>query len=107
MRRGNDKKRLEGGIAMKYATLYDTGTLRGVAAAVLAAMTMSGGAAQHALAATTDPEAGNGGLEEIVVTATRRETTLSNTPISLTALSSVELERDRIVTMDDVARMVP
>lgn len=92
---------------MKYATLYDTGTLRGVAAAVLTAMTIWGGAAQHALAATADPETVNGGLEEIVVTATRRETTLSDTPISLTALSSAELERDRIVTMDDVARMVP
>jgi iron complex outermembrane receptor protein len=48
-----------------------------------------------------------GGLEEIVVTATRRETNVSNTPISITALSSAEIERDRIVTMDDIAIAVP
>ena len=93
---------------MKYVIALDEiGARRGVAAAVLAAMTVWGGTVREALAATPDPEAAGGGLEEIVVTATRRETALSDTPISLTALSSVELERDRIVTMDDVARMVP
>jgi iron complex outermembrane receptor protein len=51
--------------------------------------------------------ADSGGLEEIVVTATRRETSLSNTPISISALSATDIERDRVVTMDDVARMVP
>jgi iron complex outermembrane receptor protein len=49
----------------------------------------------------------SGGLEEIVVTATRRETSLSNTPISISALSATDIERDRVVTLDDVARMVP
>jgi iron complex outermembrane recepter protein len=49
----------------------------------------------------------SGGLEEIVVTATRRETNLSNTPISISALSAADIERDRVVTLDDVARMVP
>ncbi|MEP6883220.1 MAG: TonB-dependent receptor [Gammaproteobacteria bacterium] len=61
----------------------------------------------QALAATAGASASDGGLEEIVVTATRRETNLSNTPISLSALSAAEIERDRIVTMDDVSHMVP
>ncbi|MGH9808420.1 MAG: TonB-dependent receptor plug domain-containing protein, partial [Terriglobia bacterium] len=52
--------------------------------------------------------AGQGGaLEEIVVTATKRKTLLQDTPISLTAISGADLERDRVVTMTDVAQQVP
>ncbi|HEY0747917.1 MAG TPA: TonB-dependent receptor [Steroidobacteraceae bacterium] len=80
--------------------------LKGTTAALLAAVALWGGAGS-ALAAVNASEADQGGLEEIVVTATRRETNLSNTPISLSALSATELERDRILTMDDVARAVP
>jgi iron complex outermembrane receptor protein len=58
-------------------------------------------------AAAEASKADSGGLEEIVVTATRRETSLSNTPISISALSATDIERDRVVTLDDVARMVP
>jgi iron complex outermembrane recepter protein len=47
------------------------------------------------------------GLEEIVVTATKRETRLQDTPISLSALSANEIEKNRVLTMDDVAQRVP
>jgi iron complex outermembrane receptor protein len=45
-------------------------------------------------------------LEEILVTATRRTTSLEQTPISISALSSADIERNRIVSMDDVAQQV-
>jgi len=48
-----------------------------------------------------------GGLEEVVVTATRRETRLQDTPISMSALSSADIDRNRIVTMSDVAQQIP
>ena len=81
--------------------------LRRVVTVVWAAASVYGGAQL----ACAGPAAGSsedmGALEEIVVTATRRETSLSDTPISMTALSAAELERNRVVTMDDVTRMAP
>jgi iron complex outermembrane recepter protein len=46
-------------------------------------------------------------LQEILVTATRRTTTLEETPISISALSSADIERNRVVSMQDVAQLVP
>jgi iron complex outermembrane receptor protein len=43
-----------------------------------------------------------GDLEEIVVTATKRETRLEDTPISLTVLSSDFIDENRVVSMTDV-----
>lgn len=43
-----------------------------------------------------------GGLEEIVVTALKREESLQDTPLSITALSSAEIERRRI---DDITKL--
>ena len=92
---------------MKNANLDNATAVRCAAAGILAAAVAWGTGARLAVAAAPSADAGDGGLEEIVVTALRRETNLSNTPISLSALSATELERDRVVTMDDVARMVP
>jgi iron complex outermembrane recepter protein len=47
------------------------------------------------------------GLEEIVVTATKREANLEKVPISITALSSADIQRDRVLTLDDVEAQVP
>ena len=47
------------------------------------------------------------GLEEIVVTATRRETNLEKTPISISALSGADIEQSHVVDMTDVTRLTP
>jgi iron complex outermembrane recepter protein len=93
---------------MKNKDLENEVSLHRAAAGILAAAALWGGGSQMA-AGASGPEAAdaNVGLEEIVVTALRRDTSLSNTPISLSALSATEIERERVVTMDDVARMVP
>jgi iron complex outermembrane receptor protein len=49
----------------------------------------------------------SGALEEIIVTATKRETRLEETPISLSTITSAEMERSRVVTMSDVAQQIP
>jgi iron complex outermembrane recepter protein len=49
----------------------------------------------------------NAGLEEVLVTATRRETDLEDVPFSISALSGADLERDRILSMEDVTVHVP
>lgn len=94
---------------MKSADLNYSVTLRRAVVGVLAAAAAWGGGGQLAVAAPagTADASQSGGLEEIVVTALRRDTNLSNTPISLSALSATDIVRDRVVTMDDVARMVP
>src|SRR5262245_35409240 len=47
------------------------------------------------------------GLEEIVVTATRRETRLQDTPIAITALSAEQLEAYNVQDVSNLAQVVP
>jgi outer membrane receptor protein involved in Fe transport len=49
----------------------------------------------------------SGGLEEIVVTATRREENISRVPISITAFSQDMLDQKDIKDFGDVARFTP
>src|SRR5579883_606656 len=48
------------------------------------------------------PAAGGAELEEIVVTAEKRESTVQATPISITAVSSEELATQNVVTIEDL-----
>jgi iron complex outermembrane recepter protein len=56
---------------------------------------------------TAGPPAVSTGLEEIVVTATRRESNLQSTPIAVTALDSQVIEDLQPRTIQDIAMMVP
>ena len=47
------------------------------------------------------------GLQEIVVTATRRETKLSDTPIAMSVLTADQINNQRIVTLADLELSVP
>jgi iron complex outermembrane receptor protein len=71
------------------------------------AQTTGSGASATASQSTDSAIAQSSGLEEVVVTATRRETRLQDTPISMTALSGADLDRNRVLTMVDVAQQVP
>ena len=53
------------------------------------------------------PFAASAQLEEIVVTATRRETDLQSTPLSISAFSSEQLELSGIERGQDLGIMVP
>lgn len=46
-------------------------------------------------------------LEEVVVTATKREESLATIPASITVVSGVEVERRNMLTFDDLVRVVP
>ncbi|MFT5501014.1 MAG: iron complex outermembrane receptor protein [Woeseiaceae bacterium] len=46
-------------------------------------------------------------IEEIVVTAQKRETALQDTPIAITAFTSAQIERDRIEDFRDIAAHTP
>jgi iron complex outermembrane recepter protein len=56
---------------------------------------------------TTEPTASGGGLEEIVVTATRREENISKVPISITALSQDDLDQKGIRDFSEMVRFTP
>lgn len=63
--------------------------------------------AAAACAAAVAADAPTGGLDEIVVTATRHEESLSKVPVSLTALTSEGLDLRGIKDIEDVARFTP
>src|SRR4051794_14470269 len=47
------------------------------------------------------------GLEEIVVTARRREERIQSVPVAITALSNDEIREKHIAIMDDLGKAVP
>ncbi len=57
--------------------------------------------------AQTTPEEDNGGLEEIVVTAQKREQRLQDVPVAVTAISEASLETNRIVNVADLSGIAP
>ncbi len=59
----------------------------------------------HADLPTTAPDLG--GLTEVVVTAEKFKSTIQETPISMSALSSSQLEAQGITNVEDIARDVP
>jgi outer membrane receptor protein involved in Fe transport len=62
----------------------------------------------HALAEPAEGEAAaNTGLEEIVVTATRRTERLQDVPISVLAFSQEKLDQQGLKNIDDLARLSP
>ena len=70
--------------------------------AVLAAAPLLAGAQQ-----ATTPAPGERAIEEIVVTANRREERLQDVGLSVTALGSASLENLNITTATDITRAVP
>jgi len=61
-----------------------------------------------AMAATGDAEtAPSSGLEEIVVTATRREERLQDIPVTVMAFSQEKLDSEGLHNIDDLARLSP
>ena len=66
---------------------------------------MYGGAGQAQSAPATAAE--GAGLEEIVVTATRRSENLNRVPISVTALSQDAMDERGIKDFQDIARFTP
>jgi iron complex outermembrane recepter protein len=74
-------------------------------AALLSAAALSGTAWAASPAST--PTEQNTGLEEIVVTAEKRESTVQATPIAMTALSAGDLSEQNITSIQDLVGAVP
>lgn len=63
--------------------------------------------ADPAAASAEAPAAETGGLEEIIVTATRREASVQSVPISIQAFGKDELAQGYIKSIDDIAALTP
>ena len=82
-----------------------------ISATIYAIAVASAGSAAHAQApAASTPGAdasANTGLEEVVVTARRREERLQTAPYSVSAFSGAKLEQQNITAITDLAKAVP
>lgn len=77
--------------------------LAGVAALGLSASAAAQTTEAGPVAVTADGD----GLEEIIVTAERRESNLQDTPISITAVTAAALQAQGVRTVNDLAASVP
>jgi iron complex outermembrane receptor protein len=84
---------------------HSTRLLAGVAAVAIAATSITA----RAQTQTTQNQVAQAqsGIEEIVVTAQRREQNLQNVPIAITAFSSAELEKRQVTKTLDLVNFVP
>jgi iron complex outermembrane receptor protein len=90
---------------VRFSLLLVTTALAGGAAfAAVADPVPAEGAAAAAPADAAEP---GQGLDDIVVTAQRREQNVQSVPIAITALSGDRLLQDNVFTANDVARLVP
>jgi len=80
-----------------------------LAVALVCALLSSGPAFADPAAAAAGAGAAKGGgeLDEIVVTAEKRESTVQATPISITALNAEELTQQNVLSVEDLAGVVP
>jgi iron complex outermembrane receptor protein len=83
-----------------------TYTRSGSAAAALLCAAAFSGPALAAPAGST-PAENNAGLEEIVVTAEKRESTVQATPIAMTALSAGDLAAENVGSIQDLVGAIP
>src|SRR5882757_8654625 len=74
---------------------------------VMASLSGNAFAAAATGAAGTGPEPEDKGLAEVVITAEKRESTVQETPISMSALSASQLQNENIATLEDLAGAVP
>ena len=85
------------------------GLTAGLAASLLSSVASAQTPATPAPAAPAQPTAADeaGGLQDIIVTARRREETAQNVPVSVTAFSRDDLERRNLTSLEDIAATAP
>ncbi|MEE3278286.1 MAG: TonB-dependent receptor plug domain-containing protein, partial [Pseudomonadota bacterium] len=73
---------------------------------ILSVVVASSGLVLQSRAVAEDAEA-SGPIEEVRVTARRREESAQNVPIPITAMSEDQLEERNIVSVEDISRLAP
>ena len=91
---GSDKRRLLAGS-------------QGVAAVVSAIISMHSTASAQTAATSADSSSAEGGLQEIIVTATRRTERLQDVPEAISAIDTNQIAVLGVKQMEDYARLIP
>ena len=86
---------------MRYSSILFTGS------AVVALCSVSAHAQSEGASSGQTNSAQSGGLEEIVVTAQKREQNLQDVPVAVSAISADQLESRGVAGVTDVARVSP
>lgn len=68
---------------------------------------LAGSSAGYAQTAAQKAEAASSLLPEVVITATKRATSLQSTPLAVTNLNAQDLEKHHVQTVQDIAALVP
>src|SRR5271155_2776223 len=76
-------------------------------AAILSGAPMGLSYAAESTATDTDTAADTGGIQEIVVTAQRRNESLENVPITIQAITGEQLKQLNVSTFDDLLKYTP
>ncbi len=77
------------------------------ACALTLALIIGSALSGHGIDSAYAQEANDGGLEEVVVTARRREEVLQDIPLSITAFTAEDIARRNLQEMEDVALFTP
>jgi iron complex outermembrane recepter protein len=100
-------KTLRGDQLGRPASRLKAANLRGVSVLVCMTLARAAEGADGPTAETTAPAASEESVQEVVVTAEKRVSTVQQTPVSITALSGPELQNQNIATLEDLAGAVP
>lgn len=95
---------------MKYSLLYTA-----VVAAIVSGNALAAPAGQAAAAvqdtgaapAAAAPQESAKTLDSVVVTGTKRVTPLQKTPVAISAISAETLDKERVMTVQDITKLVP
>lgn len=101
----NGDRRSRGAIADSVRITAATTAILGALAALLGLAAAPAAVAQQV--AASNPEPASAGLQEIVVSAERRDEKLQTTPIAITALSGEALQSRNLANITDVGAYVP
>jgi iron complex outermembrane recepter protein len=101
------KQNLFRGLVMKEQSRPVAGIRRLSAALAPNALIISTALSCYAMPAFAAEPTAAASLEEIIVTARRREESLQETPIAISAFSAAALERQQIVSTDDLDQVAP
>jgi outer membrane receptor protein involved in Fe transport len=72
-----------------------------------AAFVLPHGAVAQSAAAPAAPAADGGGLEEVIVTARKRQENVQNVPVAITAISGAQMQRYDLASLENIAAMTP
>jgi iron complex outermembrane recepter protein len=84
-----------------------TAATTAIMTAVACVLSLAAAPAAFAQQAANQEQASSGGLEEIVITAERRDEQLQTTPIAISAFSAKDMESRSLVSIADVGAYVP